>query len=1470
MSIQFSCASIHSHLIWLAVSSSGLGGNSTDNEDFKPQKPPPFYQPWRFGLSCNFFDETTVDSPPQLLAFPSRISAMVLSNVIHLSMWFYNMLLKVIGCSYDNWSQAVTKDLLPGLEGSAFKDSFDKDNPTKQAIRTTQATRSRRLKLLSTMLLFTQTATSTSVMELSSSKQLQQCVRKCRSSVDGSVNLSNITNKEALCALKMQWQTNTQTFQSLTAEVKGALTGIVDTGATLCAVPDENLCKPGSIHTLPEPRMLDGISGGLMIKRMGLLEAECVDLKGRLQVIEVPTIVHPELPGIILSPQALMGNIALNKVKDHFRIYHDHMELHMGSEHLLDIPYNDSFLPSMTFFKKGTADASLKAFNSVLHSSNKNLSPLKKIWLHMHNCAGHLSFKHVQQLAAGGYFGKAGLALSQVKLSDAPLCEACKYGKQVRTPDGVNSHTRKPEKVGALTEGKLVPGQTIFMDQLESRLKGRLLHTAGREPEHDKFCGSTLFCDAASHYIHVEHQVTLNSSDTINAKTSFERTLLEMGVSVDGYHTDNGVFKSHAFTRELAQNYQKIRFSGVGAKWQNGVAENAIKIVVSKARTMMIHAQLMWPEAKDESLWPLAVSHAAYLYNHTPNEHSGVAPIEVMSGSVNDGRALMNAKPWGCPAYVLEPKLTSAGGKIPKWKPRSRRGQYVGISPVHAETVSLIRNLNTGYISPQFHIVFDDKFETVYADEDEPPPAWDDMCIFQRFETVFDENVTPPPLAEEWLTPEEAAQQRAKRQIQRNKFRPSKPEPDPDFEPATRRPPADPPPTVVPRSPPSPEPPPKPREQPPQTREQPTASNLKNWDRKPPLNSPKVVERRYPARQRQPTVKEYEPAWKGKSYQKPNRHFAMLAAALAMTNVVNTTPPTAHMLQAQAIGFDPHTGIQECTRPDSLASALAIDMPRIMKAKKSKDPDLPSLRESLTGPHAEEFWKAMDKEIASLEGKGTWEVVDRKDVPANVKVIPGTWCQRIKRHPDGRLNKFKSRWCFRGDLERATYEGNPYSPLVGWPTIRASLLLAASKGWKSRQVDFTLAFCQSPQERPVYMELPQYYRPKSIGDRDVVLRLKKSIYGQMDSPKLFYNHLCKGMNKLGFLPSDSDPCLFIHKTKPIMVLNYCDDQIWLSPDNKLIEEHVDKLKGLGYDLTIEPEGDMFGFLGIEFKQIGKTIELTQKGLIEKVINYTGLKDCKPQPTPSNTAPLGSHKHDDPFDEEWSYPAAVGMLLYIASNTRPDIQFAVHQVARFTHCPKRAHGSAVKRIVRYLAGTSKDGIKFVPDLKAGLDCYVDADFAGLWGHEDEQDPVCVKSRTGFTLTLFGCPVIWSSKLQELQVLSTVAAEYVAFSAAMRELLPMRALLLEIGTKLKMKFITTSLVRSTVFEDNQGCLSLVNVPKMSMRNKYLALRYHFFRSHIGEDKGIVAKYIKTSEQKADIFTKGLPVDQFKVIRKLLIGW
>ena len=104
-----------------------------------------------------------------------------------------------------------------------------------------------------------------------------------------------------------------------------------------------------------------------------------------------------------------------------------------------------------------------------------------------------------------------------------------------------------------------------------------------------------------------------------------------------------------------------------------------------------------------------------------------------------------------------------------------------------------------------------------------------------------------------------------------------------------------------------------------------------------------------------------------------------------------------------------------------------------------------------------------------------------------------------------------------------------------------------------------------------------------------------------------------------------------------------------------------------------------------------------------------------------------------------------MMLYLASNTRPDISFAVHQCARFTHNTKVSHETAVKRICRYIQGTKDNSLVFNPSKKLVVDCYADVDFAGLWGHEDTQDPICARSRTGFVVTFSNFPLLWVSKI-----------------------------------------------------------------------------------------------------------------------------
>jgi hypothetical protein len=102
----------------------------------------------------------------------------------------------------------------------------------------------------------------------------------------------------------------------------------------------------------------------------------------------------------------------------------------------------------------------------------------------------------------------------------------------------------------------------------------------------------------------------------------------------------------------------------------------------------------------------------------------------------------------------------------------------------------------------------------------------------------------------------------------------------------------------------------------------------------------------------------------------------------------------------------------------------------------------------------------------------------------------------------------------------------------------------------------------------------------------------------------------------------------------------------------------------------------------------------------------GMEDCHTKSTPAANTPIGTDADGEAFDKEWSYPQAVGMMLYLSSNTRPDIQYAVHQCARFTHCPKKLHGEAAKQICRYLQGTMGKGLEFKPTPKLELDMYVD--------------------------------------------------------------------------------------------------------------------------------------------------------------------
>jgi len=151
---------------------------------------------------------------------------------------------------------------------------------------------------------------------------------------------------------------------------------------------------------------------------------------------------------------------------------------------------------------------------------------------------------------------------------------------------------------------------------------------------------------------------------------------------------------------------------------------------------------------------------------------------------------------------------------------------------------------------------------------------------------------------------------------------------------------------------------------------------------------------------------------------------------------------------------------------------------------------------------------------------------------------------------------------------------------------------------------------------------------------------------------------------------------------------------------------------------------------------------------------------------------------------FNYKNINGMLGYL-DHTHPDIRFAVSQCARFSNVPKKSHEVAVKRIGRYLLGTKTKDLILKPSKLLKIDCCVDGDFVRLWSYEDIQDPACVKSRTEYMICVADFPVIWKSMLQTENALSTMEAEYVALSMAMRELNPLKYGVLEVAFGIGLK-------------------------------------------------------------------------------------
>lgn len=504
-----------------------------------------------------------------------------------------------------------------------------------------------------------------------------------------------------------------------------------------------------------------------------------------------------------------------------------------------------------------------------------------------------------------------------------------------------------------------------------------------------------------------------------------------------------------------------------------------------------------------------------------------------------------------------------------------------------------------------------------------------------------------------------------------------------------------------------------------------------------------------------------------------------------------------------------------------------------------------TFKEAVSSADKPKWKKAMDAEVKSLEDNDVWDLVP---LPPGRKCVGSKWVYKMKTGEDGQVQRYKARLVAQGYTQKfGTDYDETFCPVIRQESLRILMALSVQYGLQLHQMDVTTAFLNGTLEEEVFMKQPEGYEEK--GKEQLVCRLKKSIYGLKQSPRCWNIALDTQLKRMGFSQSQSDPCIYYKDAdgEKFYMGVYVDDIILAGKSESKIKEVK---KDISKKFNTKDLGKLSYFLGMKVEQDEKngSVWIGQHAYTESLLKKFGMEDCKPVSTPVDISSKLTQATDDSLCvDQHRYQSAIGSLMYLSVSTRPDISFAVSSLARFSSNPTKEHWTALKRLLRYLKGTTMFGILYTKGGASECIGFSDADWAG-----DTNDR---KSTSGYVFMLNGGAVSWSSKKQKCVALSTAEAEYVALSSAAQESIWLRQLLMELGSSPE--------TPTVIFEDNLSTIAMTKNPQFHGRAKHIDIKHHFIREQVSHGT-VQLEYCPTTDMTADILTKGLSRETFVKLR------
>ncbi|XP_073364593.1 retrovirus-related Pol polyprotein from transposon TNT 1-94 [Aegilops tauschii subsp. strangulata] len=477
-------------------------------------------------------------------------------------------------------------------------------------------------------------------------------------------------------------------------------------------------------------------------------------------------------------------------------------------------------------------------------------------------------------------------------------------------------------------------------------------------------------------------------------------------------------------------------------------------------------------------------------------------------------------------------------------------------------------------------------------------------------------------------------------------------------------------------------------------------------------------------------------------------------------------------------------------------------------------------------------WRAaMQLEMDAVEQNRTWELAD---LPRGHHTITLNWVFKLKRDGAGAIIKHKARLVARGFLQQEGVDfDDAFAPVARMESVRLLLALAAQEGWRVHHMDVKSAFLNGDLKEEVYVHQPPGFAIP--GQEGKVLRLRKALYGLRQAPRAWNAKLDSTLKKMGFEQSPHEAAVYRRGSggNALLVGVYVDDLVITGTKDAEVAAFKEDMKAT---FQMSDLGLLSFYLGIEVHQDHSGIALRQSAYAKRIVELAGLTDCHPALTPMEERLKLSRDSTTEEVDATQYRRLVGSLRYL-THTRPDLAFSVGYVSRFMERPTSEHQQAVKRIVRYVAGTLDHGLHYPR-------CPGVAHFVGYSDHAGDIDTS--KSTSGILFFLGKCLVSRQSVKQQVVALSSCEAEYIAASTACTQALWLAQLL---GDLLVQDTRTVQLL-----VDSKSTLALAKNPVFHERSKHIRLRYHFIRSCV-EEGSIEASYINTTDQLADLLTKPL---------------